>query len=129
MNKPQEPLSDLELDKLLDTAASPPQIKSFEAKLLNRMASVHPVVTLRDNVVPFVRPMVNNYKLAKPVSHRISITAALAASLIIGILISNNSTVVDVIDGVTGVTTAGQVAEFAPSGLEDIGTIDGGNQS
>ena len=129
MNKQQEPLSDLELDRLLTAASSPPQIKGFEAKLLNRMAAVHPVVTPPDNVVPFVRPVVVSHKLARPVSHRFSIAAALAASLIIGILISDNTAGVDVIDGVTGLTTSGQVAEFAPAGLEDIDTLDEENQS
>ena len=128
MNKPQEPLSDLELDRLLTTASSPPQIKGFEAKLLSRMATMHPVVAPPDNVVPFVRPVIRA-GLAKPVSHPFSIAAALAASLIIGILISGNTAVVDVIDGVTGVATSGQVAEFAPVGLEDIDTLDEENQS
>ena len=129
MNKPQEPLNDVELDRLLATASSPPQIKGFEAKLLSRMASAHPVVVPRDNVVPFVRPVAIDHKLARPVSRRIGIAAALAASLIIGILISDNAGVSELMDGVTGLITSDQVAEFAPAGLEDIDTVDGENQS
>ncbi|MDP8997468.1 MAG: hypothetical protein M3O03_10785 [Pseudomonadota bacterium] len=129
MNKPQEPLNDLELDRLLAAASSPPQIKGFEAKLLSRMASVHQAVVPHDNVVPFVRPVAFAHKPARPVSHRITIAAALAASLIIGVLISDNTAVVDVIDGVSGVATSGQVAEFAPAGLDEIDIDDGENQS
>ena len=129
MNKQQEPLNDVELDKLLAAASSPPQIKGFEAKLLSRMATVHPVVVPRDNVVPFVRPAAFAHKPVRPVSQRITIAAALAASLIIGVLISDNTAVVDLIDGVTGLATSGQVAEFAPAGLDEIGTVDGENQS
>ena len=82
MNKPQEPLNDLELDRLLAAASSPPQIKGFEAKFLSRMASVHQAVVPHDNVVPFVRPIAINHKPARPVSRVIGIAAALAASLV-----------------------------------------------
>ncbi len=129
MNKPQEPLNDLELDRLLAAASSPPQIKGFEAKFLSRMASVRPVDVLRDNVVPFVRPIAINHKPARPVSRGIGIAAALVASLIIGILISDNAGVSELMDGVTGLQTSDQVADFAPAGLDDIGTVDGENQS
>ncbi len=129
MNKPQEPLNDLELDRLLAAASSPPQIKGFEEKLLSRMASVRPVDVLRDNVVPFVRPIAINHKPARPVSRGIGIAAALVASLIIGILISDNAGVSELMDGVTGLQTSDQVADFAPAGLDDIGTVDGENQS
>jgi hypothetical protein len=129
MNDHQEPLNDVDLDKLLAAASSPPRIKGFEARLLSRMAAAHSVAGPRDNVVPFVRPLVVSHKLARPVSHRISVAAALAASLIIGILISDNSVVADVVDGVTGLTGPGQVAEFAPAGLDDIGPVDEENQS
>ena len=129
MNKQQEPLNDVELDRLLAAATAPPQIKGFEAKLLSRMASVHQAVVPRDNVVPFVRPVAFAHKPVRPVSHRITIAAALAASLIIGFLISDNASITDVVDGLTGSVNVGQVAEFAPAGLDEIGIIDGENQS
>jgi len=129
MNKQQEPLNDVELDKLLATASVPPKLKGFEEKLLSRMASVRPIGVLRDNVVPFVRPVAVHHKPARAVSRGIGIAAALAASLIIGILLSDNAGVSELVDGVTGLQTSGQVADFAPAGLDDIGTIDGENQS
>ena len=129
MNKLQEPLNDLELDRLLAAASSPPQIKDIEAKFLSRMASVHQAVVPHDNVVPFVRPVAINHKPARPVSRVIGIAAALAASLIIGILLSDNAGVSELVDGVTGLQTSGQVADFAPAGLDEIGNDDGENQS
>ncbi|HEY5363771.1 MAG TPA: hypothetical protein VIJ49_06190 [Aestuariivirga sp.] len=129
MNKQQEPLNDVELDQLLATASLPPQINGFEEKLLGRMANVRPAAMLRDNVVPFVRPVAINHKPTKPVSRGIGIAAALAASLIIGILLSDNAGVSELVDGVTGLQTSGQVADFAPAGLDDIGSVDGENQS
>jgi hypothetical protein len=129
MNKQQEPLNDVELDQLLATASLPPQMKGFEEKLLSRMASVRPVGVLRDNVVPFVRPVAINHKPTKPVSRGIGFAAALAASLVIGILLSDNAGVSELVDGVTGLQTSGQVADLAPAGLDDIGPVDEENQS
>jgi len=128
MSKMLEPINDIELNKLLDASTAPPELVDFEARLLRKMAALRPAVVPHDNVVPLFKPT-PDIVAPKNKSRGLSIAAALAASLVVGVLIGNTGDVSSVVDGLTGAIVSGQVAEFAPAGVDDIGLADEGRNS
>ena len=123
-----EPLLDSELDQLLSAASTPPLLVGFEQRLLHRMAAQTVVTPRDDNVVPFIGK-VKQAPAQKPVLRRAGIAAALAASLVFGAFLSNVTDISSFVDGINDLATTGQVAEFTPTGLDDIGKLDGEIQS
>lgn len=128
MSKSLGPLNDVELNKLLSAANNPPELAGFEQRLAVRLAGHSVVVPQHNNVVPFkkIDPPVSPPKF---VMRRISIATAMAASLLLGLFAGNSQDVISLFEGVTDISTIGQLAEFAPLSLDDIGKLDGETQS
>lgn len=124
MNEHNGQLNDLELDQLLSAASTPPDIVGLEGRLLLRMAATNATTESRDNVVPFLKPIVK-VQHARAATRGFGIAAVLAASLMLGVLIGNGADVSAVVESVTGFGAAGQIAEFAPTGFDDLGKLDG----
>ncbi len=120
MSKKLEPMNDLELDRLLSAATKPPEFAGIENKLANRLAGA---VRYRDNVVTLFKPAVRQPSWPR-IGRDISIAAALAASMVVGILASSNLEIGGLMDGLTDTTSSSQVAEFAPSGLDELGLLE-----
>lgn len=128
MTKNSGPLQDSELDRLLNAASQPPELSGFEQRLKQRIAAGQAAEPMRSNVLPFA-------KVAKPVpevaptGRRFGVAAALAASLMLGLLVGTTESVSSYIESYADSGTLGQLAEFAPAGLDELGKLDGENQS
>lgn len=125
MNKLREPLLDSELDRLLSAASKPPEFLGFEQRLAGRIAASGSLPQRPDNVVPFTKGVKQVAPAPRAALRRVSIGAALAASLMLGLLIGNTGDVSGFLDGVTGTSGVGQLAEFAPEGLDELGKLEG----
>lgn len=125
MNKLREPLLDSELDRLLSAASKPPEFLGFEQRLAVRIAARGFLPQRPDNVVPFTKAVTQAAPPPRAALRRVGIGAALAASLMLGLLIGNTGDVSGFLDGVTGTNGVGQHAEFAPAGLDELGKLDG----
>ena len=125
MNKLGEPLLDSELDRLLSAASKPPEFLGFEQRLAGRIAASPALPQRPDNVVPFNKVVKHEAPSPRAALRRFGIGAAMAASLMLGLLIGNSGDVSSLLDSVTGISGVGQLAEFAPAGLDELGTLDG----
>ena len=125
MSKELMPLSDSELDKLLSAASAPPELVGFENKLALRLGAATPY---HDNVVQLFKPAPKP-QAVRGYGRGVSLAAALAASLILGVFIGNTADWSGFVEGLTGVSISGQVADFAPAGLDEIGVLDEERQS
>ena len=125
MNKLGEPLLDSELDRLLSAASKPPEFLGFEQRLAGSLATSAALPQRPDNVVPFTKSVKQSIPAPRVTLRRFGIGAAMAASLMLGLLIGNSGDVSSLLDSVTGISSVGQLAEFAPAGLDELGTLDG----
>jgi len=120
MSQKLEPLSDFELDKLLSAASQPPDCVGLQSRVASKLKVNLPP---RDNVVPLFKPVVAKLPTRR-FGRDISIAAALAASLVVGILASSNLEISNVMDGIAGLNSSALVADFAPSGFDDLSWVD-----
>ena len=125
MSKELMPLNDSELDSLLSAASTPPELAGFEHKLAMRLSAAKPY---HDNVVQLFKPAAKPQP-GRTYSRSFGIAGALAASLIVGVFVGNFADMSGFVEGLTGLSVGGQVAEFAPSGLDDVGILEEERQS
>ena len=125
MSREYELLTDAQLDRLLGAASKPPELVGFEDKLAKRLANARPQA---NNVVHLFKPKAQPQP-SRAYARGFGLASALAASLIIGVLIGNADDVGVYVEGLTGISSAAQVADLAPAGLDDLGIVDEGTQS
>jgi hypothetical protein len=108
-------LSDLELDKLLARASTPQLPADFEAGLAKRVAA-----SAVNNVIAFPR------RPARPPnrSFRVPLAAALAASLALGLWFGGSAQTSGLLETLTETAMLGAAQDFAPAGMDDLGSLD-----
>jgi hypothetical protein len=113
-------LSDLELDKLLARASTPQLPADFEAGLARRVAA-----NAANNVIAFPRRQVP----MSSTSFRFPMAAALAASLALGLWFGGSAQTSGLLESLTETAMLGAGQDFAPAGLDELGSLDEDNLS
>ena len=115
MKKFETELTDDELNRLLAVASEPEAPAHFEQAMAQRLAqrSTAQIIAFPARVQP-----------RHQARTRLPLAAALAASLVLGVWLGNQSQIANLFDGNSEVAMLGSAQDFAPEGIEVYSTID-----